>query len=71
MAAAAVEAGVSTPTFVRDAVAQFVAAADDEAWTRLISAAQGADDPALAGMSALLRTRVEPAKRVFTVIKRA
>jgi peptidyl-prolyl cis-trans isomerase C len=55
---------------VRAAAADFVGQADDEAWTRLISAAQGAGDPALAALAAILKSRLEPPKRSFTLIQR-
>ena len=56
--------------FVRETLAAFLAKADDEAWTRLISVAQGADDPALACAQSILRhTLVKPAK-TFTLIRR-
>jgi peptidyl-prolyl cis-trans isomerase C len=70
LAAAAQAAERSVPDFVRQAVADFVTGADDERWTQLISAAQGAEDPALACLAALLRSKIEPAKRTFTVIRR-
>lgn len=67
---AAADAGVPTPEFVQDAVAGFVAGADDDAWTQLVSAARDAEDPALAGLAALLRSKIEPPKRTFTIIQR-
>lgn len=57
--------------FVRDQIADFVKDADDERWTRLISAAQGADDPALGCVRAILKSKVQPAARAYTLIKRA
>lgn len=56
--------------FVRETLATFLSKADDEAWTRLISVAQGADDPALACARSILRqTLIQPAK-TFTLIRR-
>ena len=57
--------------FVRDQIADFVKDADDERWTRLISAAQGAEDPALGCVRAILKSKVQPAARAYTLIKRA
>lgn len=71
LAEAAARADTPVPAFVQQAVADFVNEANDERWTQLISAAQGAEDPALAVLAALLRSKVEPAKRTFTVIRRA
>lgn len=56
--------------FVRDEIGDFVREADDERWTKLISAAQGADDPALGCVRAILRGRLEPARRTITLIQR-
>lgn len=66
--AAAAEAQ-SLAEFVRVQTAAFVAKADDEAWTQLISAAQGAEDPALAGLAAILKSKLVPAPRLRTVIR--
>ena len=57
--------------FVRDQITDFVKDADDERWTRLISAAQGADDPALGCVRAILKGRLQPAAHAYTLIKRA
>ena len=62
--------GCEPAAFVRAAAADFAGRADDEAWTQLISAAQGASDPALAALAAILKSRLEPPKRSFTVIAR-
>jgi peptidyl-prolyl cis-trans isomerase C len=56
--------------FVRRAVAHFVDNADDESWTQLISATQGATDPALAAMSALLKAKLAPRTRTYTIVSR-
>ena len=44
----AATAGVSLAEFVQGEISDFIRGADDQGWTRLISAAQGSDDPALA-----------------------
>jgi peptidyl-prolyl cis-trans isomerase C len=56
--------------FVRRAVAHFVDHADDESWTQLISATQGASDPALAAMTALLKAKLAPKARTYTIVNR-
>jgi peptidyl-prolyl cis-trans isomerase C len=71
VAAAAAAAGEPVVDFVQAAMADFVDTADDERWTNLISAARDAEDPALACLAAVLRSKVEPVKRTFTVIRRA
>ncbi len=70
--AAAGEAGVDIPVFVRTVARDFVQNADDDRWTQLISASQGADDPALAALAAILKTTIAPARppRAFTIIAR-
>lgn len=67
-AAAASELEVAA--FVRRAVRQFVDNADDESWTQLISASQGAADPAAAAMASLLKTKLTPKTVAYTVIRR-
>lgn len=62
--------GAAPADWVRSAVANFVQGGDDEAWTRVISAAQGADDPALSALGAILKSRLVPAKATFTLIRR-
>lgn len=57
-------------SLVRSEVAAFVRSADDEAWTKLISAARDADDPALACVALILKTRLTPPRQMFTLIKR-
>lgn len=71
LTAAAQAAGETPQAFARAAMAQFVAEADDERWTNLISAARDGEDPALACLAAVLRSKLVPAKQVFTVIRRA
>lgn len=56
--------------FVRNEITAFVGTADDEAWTRLISAAQGAEDPALGCVRAILKGRLEPPTRSYTLFRR-
>jgi peptidyl-prolyl cis-trans isomerase C len=70
LTAAAAE-GLGLADFARIECARFVDEADDQAWTQLISAAQGAEDPALAGLAAILKSKVAPPKRTFTLIQRA
>lgn len=68
--AAAETAGEPAADFARAAMADFVAEANDERWTNLISAARDAEDPALACLAAVLRSKLVPAKPSFTVIRR-
>jgi peptidyl-prolyl cis-trans isomerase C len=68
--AAAETDGAAPADWVRAAVANFVQGGDDEAWTRVISAAQGAEDPALSALGAILKSRLVPAKATFTLIRR-
>lgn len=69
-AAAAVELDVLG--FVNCAVRRFVDTADDESWTHLISASQGAADPAIAAMASLLSAALTPKTQAhtYTIIKR-
>lgn len=71
LAAAAQAAGETPQDFARAAMAEFVAEANDERWTNLISAARDGEDPALACLAAVLRSKLVPAKQVFTLIRRA
>ncbi len=68
--AAAGQAETPLAAWVRAQARAFVADADDEAWTQLISAAQGATDPALAALASILRGKLTPEPRRFTVIQR-
>jgi len=68
--AAASADGVTLGQLVRRQAVAFVDHANDEAWTQLISAAQGASDPAVAGLTAILKDRLQPPARRFTVIQR-
>ena len=68
--AAALADNLDVPVFVRRAVAHFVDNAGDESWTHLISAAQGAKDPAIAAMASLLRTKLTPKARTYTIVRR-
>ncbi|HEX5377737.1 MAG TPA: peptidylprolyl isomerase [Phenylobacterium sp.] len=61
---------VEVAAFVRRAVAHFVDNADDESWTQLISASQGATDPALAAMTSLLKSKLTPKARTYTLVRR-
>lgn len=67
---AAAASGLEVPLFVRRAVRDFVDNADDERWTQLISAAQGASDPAVAALASLLKTRLTPKPRSYTIVRR-
>ncbi|MFN3582659.1 peptidylprolyl isomerase [Phenylobacterium sp.] len=67
---AARDAGEPVADFVQAAMAEFVAEANDERWTNLISAARDAEDPALAGLAAVLRSKLVPQKQTFTLIRR-
>lgn len=67
---AAGSAGVGLAEFIRNEISAFIHDADDQGWTRLISAAQGAEDPALACVRAMLKSRLAPAGRTFTLIRR-
>jgi len=69
--AAAERADLTFADFVRDEITDFISQADDEGWTRLISAAQGADDPALGCVRAILKARLQPVAKSYTLIKRA
>jgi peptidyl-prolyl cis-trans isomerase C len=71
--AAAAAEDLQVVTFVRRAVRQFVDHADDEKWTQLISATQGAADPAVAAMASLLKAGLTPKAphvHTYTVIRR-
>jgi peptidyl-prolyl cis-trans isomerase C len=70
LASAAAASGVSAQAFARQSVELFVADADDERWTRLISTAQDAADPALAALAQILRSRLAPAAPRHTVVRR-
>jgi hypothetical protein len=69
-ASAARAQGATTQAFVRASFHAFVQSADDEAWTRVVSAAQGADDPALACLSAVLKAKLAPVSAFRTVVRR-
>lgn len=68
--AAAEAAGEPVADFARHAMSDFVGEANDERWTNLISAARDAEDPALACLAAVLRSKLVPAKQTFTLIRR-
>ena len=71
LTSAAAAAGDTAAEFTRKAATSFVNDADDERWTQLISAAQGADDPALGALAQILRSRLAPVSRTYTIFKRA
>lgn len=62
--------GISLAEFVQGEISSFIQGADDQGWTRLISAAQGADDPALACVRAILKSKLTTPGRTFTLIRR-
>jgi peptidyl-prolyl cis-trans isomerase C len=62
--------GLAADEFVRAVFGAFVETANDEAWTRAISAAQGAGDPALACLAAVLKARLEPRPVLHAVVRR-
>jgi peptidyl-prolyl cis-trans isomerase C len=71
--AAAAAEDLQVATFVRRAVRHFVDHATDETWTQLISATQGAADPAVAAMASLLKAKLTPKAphvHTYTLIKR-
>ena len=63
-------AGIGFAAFVQREIAHFAQGADDERWTRLISAAQGSSDPALACVQAILKSKLAVRKNTFTLIRR-
>ena len=69
---AAAAAGLDVLAFVNRAVRRFVDTADDERWTQLISASQGAADPAIVAMASLLSAPLAPGAHAhtYTIIKR-
>ncbi|HAV49983.1 MAG TPA: peptidylprolyl isomerase [Brevundimonas sp.] len=66
----AAAAGVSLAEFVQNEIAGFIQSADDQGWTRLISAAQGSGDPALACVRAILKSKLVAPTKTFTLIRR-
>lgn len=66
----AAERGVALAEFVQGEISGFIQGADDQGWTRLISAAQGSDDPALACVRAILKSKLTAPGRTFTLIRR-
>lgn len=67
---AAAMTGVSLAEFVQREVSEFIKGADDEGWTRLISAARGSDDPALACVRAILKSKLKAPAQTYTLIRR-
>jgi peptidyl-prolyl cis-trans isomerase C len=70
LTAAAAGEGIAIGAFARRAATEFVNHADDERWTQLISAAQGAEDAGLAALAQILRSKLAPAKRTYTVFQK-
>lgn len=71
VAAAADLKGASVADFIRHEVRDFLDNADDESFTQLVSAAQGADDPLLASVTCVLKKRLTPARKTFSLIRKA
>lgn len=63
-------AGQTMGDYVQGVLRDHLTAADDEEWTRLLSSAKDAEDPALACARAVLRLKLQPAPRTFTLLKR-
>ena len=63
-------AGQAMGDYVQGVLRDHLTAADDEEWTRLLSSAKDAEDPGLACARAVLRLRLQPAPRTFTLLKR-
>ena len=63
--------GQPVPDLVRHEVRHFLDHADDESFTQLVSAAQGAQDPLLASVACILKSRLSPPKRNFTLIHKS
>jgi peptidyl-prolyl cis-trans isomerase C len=53
--------GSEPPQLVQELVAEFVGRADDENWTRVVSAARDGDDPAHAALAAVLKATLPKA----------
>lgn len=62
--------GVSLAEFVQGEISDFIQGADDQGWTRLISAAQGSDDPALACVRAILKSKLKAPGRSYAIVRR-
>ena len=62
--------GVSLAEFVQTEISDFLQGADDQGWTRLISAAQGSDDPALACVRAILKSKLKSPARSYAIVRR-
>ncbi|MET4898575.1 peptidylprolyl isomerase [Sphingomonadaceae bacterium jetA1] len=54
-------AGIDAVSYVRRVVADFVERATDDHWTRLISAARDAEDPARAALALIMKAQLETA----------
>jgi len=59
LADAAAETGMAPAVYVRAVIADFVNRASDEHWTRLISAARDAPDPAQAALATIMKANLE------------
>jgi len=67
---AAAADGLAPPEFACAVFRAFASSADDRAWTRVISAAQGSPDPGLACLAAVLKARLELRPVPRTVVRR-
>lgn len=71
VATAAKGKGMAIAELVRAEVRDFLDNANDESFTQLVSAAQGAQDPMLASVACILKSRLTPPKRNFTLIRKS
>jgi len=71
VAATAQAQGIAVADLVRTEVRHFLDHANDESFTQLVSAAQGAQDPMLASVACILKSRLTPPKRKFTLIRKS
>lgn len=71
VAAAAELKGATIADYVRQELRDFLDHADDESFTQLVSAAQGAEDPLLASVTCVLKKRLTPVRKTFSLIRKA
>ena len=71
VAASAAAQQAALPEFVRREIRDFLDHADDEAFTQLVSAAQGADDPLLASVRTILKSRLGAPRRTLNIRRKA
>jgi peptidyl-prolyl cis-trans isomerase C len=58
---------IAAPEFVRREIRDFLDHADDESFTQLVSAAQGAEDPLLASVRTILKSRLGAPRRTLNI----